>query len=116
VWGSLVLALGLLGIAGGVAVDQVLVVCVALVPAGVGIGLLLSPMTNVALAAVPVDRRGEASGLSSMLRQVGAIAGVGVFGALAAAWPAGPAPVAVGFVISAVLMVVAASVTHRNLT
>jgi MFS transporter, DHA2 family, methylenomycin A resistance protein len=119
--GSLALALGLLGAAARVAVDHVAVVCVALVPAGVGIGLLLSPMTNVALSSVGADKRGKASGLVSMLRQVGGIAGVGAFGALVAAWPAtaaggpAPTPIVIGFVLSAALMVVAAFVAQRNL-
>ena len=69
--GAVALAIGLVCAAVGLAGHQVLVVCLALVPAGIGIGLLLSPMTDAALSAVPADRRGQASGLVWTVRQVG---------------------------------------------
>jgi hypothetical protein len=51
-------------VAGGVALDQLWVVCAALVPTGAGIGLLLSPMTTVALSAVPAVRTGPVGPLT----------------------------------------------------
>jgi len=116
--GSLALALGLACAAAGLATDHVSVVVSALVPAGVGIGLLLSPMTSAALAATPVDRRGQASGLISTVRQVGGVAGIAAMGALTTLHPGGVSdglPVAIGFVLSAALMGAAAWTVARGL-
>ena len=115
--GSLALAVGLVCTAAGLATDHVSVVVSALVPAGVGIGLLLSPMTSAALAATPVDRRGQASGLISTVRQVGGVAGIAAMGALTTLHPSGGVsdgvPVALGFALSALLMGAAAwTVAH----
>jgi MFS transporter, DHA2 family, methylenomycin A resistance protein len=116
--GSLALALGLVCAAAGLAGDHVSVVVAALVPAGIGIGLLLSPMTSAALAAAPVDRRGQASGLISTVRQVGGVAGIAAMGALTTLHPGGVGsgvPVALGFALSAVLMAAAAWTVGRGL-
>ena len=117
--GSLALAVGLVCAAAGLATDHVSVVVSALVPAGVGIGLLLSPMTSAALAATPVDRRGQASGLISTVRQVGGVAGIAAMGALTILHPSGGVsdgvPVALGFALSALLMGAAAWTVARGL-
>ena len=116
--GSLALALGLVCAAAGLATDHVSVVVAALVPAGIGIGLLLSPMTSAALAAAPADRRGQASGLISTVRQVGGVAGIAAMGALTTLHPGGVGsglPVALGFALCAVLMAAAAWTVARGL-
>jgi predicted MFS family arabinose efflux permease len=115
--GSLALAVGLV-CAAGLATDHVSVVVSALVPAGVGIGLLLSPMISAALAAAPVDRRGQASGLISTVRQVGGVAGIAAMGALTTLHPGGVSdglPVALGFALSAAPMAAAAGTVARGL-
>lgn len=66
---------GLTVIAVGVAVDSVWIVAVGLVPAGVGIGLLLSPMTNASLSTVSNSERGQASGVVSTPRHWAASSG-----------------------------------------
>lgn len=119
--GALALTVGLVGAGVGILGGQIVVVCIALAPAGVGIGLLLGPMTNTALSAAPDDRRGQASGLVSTVRQLGGVAGVGAVGALAALLPLAPdgapgAPaITLGFAAAAVLVLASAAVAARSL-
>jgi MFS transporter, DHA2 family, methylenomycin A resistance protein len=119
-FGSVALALGLVGAGAGILVSRIAIVCVALVPAGIGIGLLLGPMTGAALAAAPEEKRGQASGLVSTVRQLGGVAGVAAVGALASGLPGpvpgqpAPLPIALGFAVSAALMLVAALVAVRT--
>jgi EmrB/QacA subfamily drug resistance transporter len=120
VWGSAAMAAGAVVVAGGIATTSTWLLCCGLVPAGVGIGLLLSPMTTTAIGAVSESARGQASGLSSMLRQFGGILGIATFGIVASATTAARDGTALGFVFTAALMVVAAVVaatvlrSHHN--
>jgi EmrB/QacA subfamily drug resistance transporter len=52
----------------------------ALVVAGVGLGLLVVPLVDVALATVPTTEAGAASGAYGTVQQVGAALGVAVIG------------------------------------
>jgi len=58
----------------------------ALVPglaiAGAGLGLLVVPLVNVVLAAVPADEAGEASGVFSTSQQLGGALGVAILGTI----------------------------------
>jgi MFS family permease len=47
---------------------------------GLGVGLATAQLTNVALAQVPPDRSGQASGIQSTLRQVGSALGTAILG------------------------------------
>ncbi len=47
---------------------------------GVGVGLATAQLTNVALAQVPRNRSGQASGIQSTLRQVGSALGTAILG------------------------------------
>lgn len=60
--------------------------------AGAGVGLCLTPMTQVAVSAVGADRAGMASAVHNALRQFGQVLGVAVLGAIidARAARAGP--------------------------
>ncbi len=51
-----------------------------LVVAGAGLALLIIPLVNVVLAAVPVEAAGGASGLFSTAQQLGGAVGVALFG------------------------------------
>jgi MFS family permease len=51
-----------------------------LVVAGMGLSLLVIPLVNVVLAAVPVEAAGGASGLFGTAQQLGGALGVAVFG------------------------------------
>jgi len=51
-----------------------------LVVCGAGLALLIIPLVNVVLAAVPVEAAGGASGLFSTAQQLGGAVGVAVFG------------------------------------
>lgn len=52
----------------------------ALVVYGVGVGLATAQLTNVALAEIPPDRSGVASGGTTTLRQVGTALGIAILG------------------------------------
>ena len=49
---------------------------------GIGFALTMSPLTAAAIAAVPPQEGGLASGISSTTRQIGAVLGVAVLGAI----------------------------------
>ncbi|ODU04966.1 MAG: hypothetical protein ABS81_08805 [Pseudonocardia sp. SCN 72-86] len=118
--GSLAMTAGLVVAGLGILVGRIVVVCIALAPAGVGIGLLLGPMTNAALTAAPAAARGQASGLVSTIRQVGGVAGIGTVGVLASFLPQtidggpGAGAVALGFAVAALLTLAAALVAART--
>ena len=52
----------------------------AMVVAGIGLGLLVVPLVDVALATVPTAAAGAASGTYGTVQQVGAALGVAVIG------------------------------------
>lgn len=54
----------------------------ALMLAGLGFGLALVPVTDAALAAVPPDRSGMAASATNTSRELGAVLGVAVLGAI----------------------------------
>ncbi|HEY3684482.1 MAG TPA: MFS transporter [Streptosporangiaceae bacterium] len=74
--------------------------------AGFGVGLCLTPMTAIAMAAVGAERAGMASAVHNALRQLGQVLGVAILGALVyAGLPGGhaagdrlPAPLRPAFV------------------
>jgi DHA2 family methylenomycin A resistance protein-like MFS transporter len=49
---------------------------------GVGIGLMLSPITSAVLAATPASRAGLASSMVNTSRQIGSVLGIAVLGAV----------------------------------
>jgi hypothetical protein len=53
-----------------------------LVVAGAGLGLLVVPLVNVVLAAVPASVAGSASGLFSTAQQLGGALGVALIGTI----------------------------------
>ena len=53
---------------------------------GIGLGLNTAPVNGVAVAALPPERSGTASGLVNTARMVGATLGVAILGALFAAF------------------------------
>ena len=84
--GAVLMAAGTIGcdIAAHHAGDQVS--SWALVPgltiAGAGLGLLVVPLVNVVLAAVPTEEGGEASGVFSTAQQLGGALGVAIIGTI----------------------------------
>lgn len=114
--GTVALTAGLTVIAVGVAVESVWIVAVGLVPAGVGIGLLLSPMTNASLSTVSDSERGQASGVVSTARQLGGVVGVGVMSTCIALVPGGDITgTMVGFAITAAVALAGVLVAARTL-
>lgn len=57
-------------------------ILVRFVALGAGVGLALTPMTQIAVNAVPPDRAGMASAVHNALRQQGQVFGVAVLGAI----------------------------------
>ncbi len=49
---------------------------------GIGMGLLFSPLTTVAISEIPNQKMAQASGLINVIRQVGGSFGVAVFGTI----------------------------------
>jgi MFS family permease len=49
---------------------------------GLGIGLVMAPLTAVVMENAPVDKSGAAAGILSTMRQVGSVMGISVLGAL----------------------------------
>ena len=90
-YGRRVLAIGGLLMAAGIAGVSLVVshigvngspwpVVPGLVVCGAGLALLIIPLVNVVLAAVPVEAAGGASGLFSTAQQLGGAVGVALFG------------------------------------
>jgi DHA2 family multidrug resistance protein len=54
----------------------------SLVFRGIGMGLLFTPLTTMALAGIPRERMAQASGMFNVIRQIGGSFGVAIFGTL----------------------------------
>jgi MFS family permease len=84
--GAVLMAAGLAGVALGVAHVTVAGSPWAIVPglvvAGLGLALLVIPLVNVVLAAVPAEVAGGASGLFGTAQQLGGAVGVAIIGTM----------------------------------
>lgn len=49
---------------------------------GIGIGMVMAPLTAVVMASAPRDKAGQASGVLSTMRQLGSVLGIAVMGAV----------------------------------
>ncbi|MHC5705195.1 DHA2 family efflux MFS transporter permease subunit [Streptomyces tirandamycinicus] len=83
--GQPLLVAGLTVIALGMPVS-VAVVAAGLFLCGAGVALLVTPVTALAMNAVPVDRAGMASGIMSAQRAIGSTFGFAVLGSILAVW------------------------------
>jgi MFS transporter, DHA2 family, methylenomycin A resistance protein len=83
--GMAMMGIGLLALAIVHFVDSLLLIEIALLVIGCGLGLNTGPLNAVAVANAPASRSGTASGLVNTARMVGATLGVAVLGALFAA-------------------------------
>ncbi len=128
--GSILVGIGALLVAAGVAWSIAVVsgtgspTVVALIAptavAGAGLGLVVVPLTDVVLAAVPVDDAGSASGTLSTFQQVGASVGVAIVGTVffAAVEGGSGGPTSSGFALAgwtAVALAVLAAATSLRL-
>lgn len=77
---------------------RLLAVELALIVVGIGLGLNTAPVNGVAVAALPPERSGTASGVLNTSRMVGATLGVAVLGALFAAHAGQAATAGDGFI------------------
>ncbi|MFF1748017.1 DHA2 family efflux MFS transporter permease subunit [Streptomyces mirabilis] len=83
--GQPLLVAGLVVVALGMPVS-VAVVAAGLFVCGAGLALLATPVTALAMSAVPVDRAGMASGIMSAQRAIGSTLGFAVLGSVLAIW------------------------------
>ncbi len=75
---------------------NIALVSLALFVVGIGLGLNTAPVNGVAVAALPPERSGTASGVLNTARMVGATLGVAILGAVFATY-AGQQPTGPGF-------------------
>ncbi|MDM4719900.1 MFS transporter [Micromonospora sp. WMMA1363] len=86
--GQLLILTGLVVILAGVSFS-VAVMVVGLALAGGGIALIVTPVTGMAMNAVPVDRAGMASGMLNTQRGLGSSIGYAVLGTVLVTWIGG---------------------------
>jgi EmrB/QacA subfamily drug resistance transporter len=80
--GTLVTALGfylMSDLSGVTAWTQLLLPCIV---CGLGIGMVMAPVTTVIMASTPVEQSGMGAGILSTTRQIGAVMGLSVLGAV----------------------------------
>lgn len=65
---------------------SIVAVVAGLIFAALGCGLCLTPITSLAMTAVPPERAGMASGIMSAQRAIGSTVGFAVLGSILAAW------------------------------
>jgi EmrB/QacA subfamily drug resistance transporter len=82
--GVFLVAAGLLVVIAGIG-GSLAFVSMGMVMVGAGTGLSVAPTTNVAMASIPPDRSGMASGILSAQRALGSTAGFAVMGSVLAA-------------------------------
>jgi EmrB/QacA subfamily drug resistance transporter len=80
--GMLILALGLVLLASLQASSSTLQIILALVVAGLGIGIFISPNNSALMGAAPRNRQGIAAGTMATARSVGMVLGIGLAGAI----------------------------------
>jgi EmrB/QacA subfamily drug resistance transporter len=80
--GFLLLAASLFWFILNIGDKSVLLICSALIPFGCGMPLIFTPSFATALSEVSPERRGLASGTTSMLRQLGATLGLAILGTM----------------------------------
>ena len=80
--GMLIAALGIFLMSGlSVATTQQSLI-LPLAVCGVGMGLVMAPLTAVVMESAPVEESGSAAGILATMRQVGTVLGISVMGAL----------------------------------
>jgi EmrB/QacA subfamily drug resistance transporter len=81
-FGMLILALGLVLLAGLQASSSTHQIVFALMVAGLGIGIFISPNNSALMGAAPRNRQGIAAGMLATARSVGMVLGIGLAGAI----------------------------------
>jgi len=74
-------------------------IATALLIVGIGLGLSTAPVNGIAVAALPSERSGTASGLVNTSRMIGATLGVAVLGTVFAAYAGQEATAGAGFLL-----------------
>jgi DHA2 family methylenomycin A resistance protein-like MFS transporter len=100
--GASIAALGAAGYALLTPTSSYLTLLPVLLALGVGAGLFTTPVVAAAVAAVPTERSGLATGINNTARQTGTALGIAIFGAVASA-TAAPSEFVVGLHTLAVI-------------
>jgi DHA2 family methylenomycin A resistance protein-like MFS transporter len=103
--------LGLLFIAPGTSYWAVALQLIAL---GGGLGLLVPPLTSTLLGSVEKSRSGVAAGVLNSTRQTGSVVGVALFGSLIGGTGQFMAGTHASLLISAALLLIAATTVWRS--
>jgi DHA2 family methylenomycin A resistance protein-like MFS transporter len=109
--GELVLAAGFLGLIPVGPHSPWWTFALAMLPIGIGAGMIIVPLTDRLLTAVPPDLAGVASGAFNASRQVGAAIGVALFGAVLSGARAFIGEARLTFALAAAAALVAVPVT-----
>jgi EmrB/QacA subfamily drug resistance transporter len=80
--GMLILAIGLLLLAGLQQATPTLLIIQALAVSGLGIGIFIAPNNSALMGAAPRNRQGIAAGVMATARSVGMVLGIGLAGAI----------------------------------
>lgn len=71
--GLIISAVGMVGMIFITADSSILMLCISMAVSGLGSGMFFSPNTNSIMGAVPVERRGIAAGVRTMMNNAGAV-------------------------------------------
>ena len=107
--GALIAAAGCLGLIGLDRGTSYWAVCTQLLAMGGGLGLLVPPLTSTLLGSVEKSRSGVAAGVLNATRQTGSVLGVSLFGSLIGQTGTFLFGAHIALVISAALLVTAAT-------
>jgi MFS transporter, DHA2 family, methylenomycin A resistance protein len=110
--GELILAAGFLGLISVGLHTPWWIIALAMLPIGIGAGLIVVPLTDRLLTGVPPDLAGVASGAFNASRQVGAAVGVALFGALLSGGQAFIGEARLTFALSAAAALLAVPLTR----
>jgi len=80
--GTLITALGFYLLSDLSGVSRWTDLLIPLIISGVGIGAVMAPVTTVIMASTPVEESGMGAGILSTIRQIGAVMGLSVLGAV----------------------------------
>ncbi|WP_082907854.1 MFS transporter [Bradyrhizobium neotropicale] len=108
--GACISALGCLGLLWIGAGTRYWSICAQLIAISGGLGLLVPPLTSTLLGSVEKARSGIAAGVLNATRQTGSVLGVALFGSLVAGEGAFMAGLHLSLVISAAVLLLAATV------
>jgi EmrB/QacA subfamily drug resistance transporter len=80
--GTFLMALGIFLMSNLSATTQWMDLMLPFIVTGVGMGMVMAPVTTVVMASTPVEESGMGAGILSTMRQIGSVMGISVLGAI----------------------------------